>query len=732
MSVSRKDPDLNVAIAYLDDVYRRAGNSVQAAYAMLDASELAFIETETEQCLDLRYYLENYHCIRDEHGNWKTFYPWFQYQEILYEATQEEWEENGYCKIIVLKPRQSGISTWTAASMFHRTIFNPHMYTMLVGQNAELAEHIYSMSMNAYDALPWWMRPEYMFKTKGDEIVFQREDENLRTVNPGLGSILKCSNAQKMSGIAIGRSLQSFHGSEVSRWPDDGMFEADIKPSMNARDTYSILESTGFGRQGFFYEHWRGSLAGDTGYRAVFIPVYRSKKYYLPFSKKNPVKNEALRAEFILRAEEEKFNARVIKEEEFEIPKEFWNFHRSGLRAAKTSSSKAGFIESYPLTPTQAFQGSGICAFDAETIEEQELKFICKPLWVGEIFLAADGVSPNIDAIREVGDDEILVKRKGSRPTDRLHIWMWPKKGETYYISGDVALGVAEGDYSVATVYLAGLGSNSDEQVASWWGHCPPEHFAKILAALGYWYNGAEIACEYEKEGITTGNKLVEMDYPALYRERLKDRPGAPFKVYFHFSMTQKTRSSIIATMNEALLTHNQRGDPGVVWRDEDLLDEAIDFASISGSKMEGQGNHDDGIVSAMIGLHCLRETTTHLKAAPDSSNLGHSDGDINVYGIFDNLSRQRGQYNSKEVAYELLKSQPDSWTVRPILICAANTLTSPIDTPGTAEHELRYKHGLARRGILPDVVHAYRDAVGFNGYGRRDQSVATADPDWD
>jgi hypothetical protein len=724
MSVVRKDASLNDAISYLDDVYLRAGNNVQVAISMLNDSELSFIYDETEQCLDLRYYLENYHCIRDEHGNWKSFYPWFEYQEILYEAIQEEWAENGYCKIIVLKPRQSGISTWTAASMFHRTIFNPHMYTMLVGQNADTAEHIYGMSMNAYDALPWWMRPEYMYKTKGDEIVFQRENEGMRTVNPGLGSVLKCSNAQKMSGVAIGRSLQSLHGSECSRWPDDGMFEADIKPSMNARDTYSILESTGYGRQGFFYDHWRGSLEGETGYRGVFIPVYRSRKYYLPFSRRDAAKNETLRNGFSLMDDEEKFNARVLKEEKFEIPKEFWHFHRKGMRAAKSANAKAGFIESYPLTPAQAFQASGICAFDRESLEKQEMKYVCKPIYAGEISLGSDGVTPNTDAIFEVADDEILPKRKGDRPSKRLHIWEFPASGETFYVSGDVALGVANGDFSVAEVFRSGTGTQPDVQVAEWWGHCPPQDFAKIMIALGYWYNGAEIAVEYMKDGITTGDKLVEMDYPALYRERFKDRPGGAYKQYFHFTTNEKTRSSIIASMNEALLYQNRNGDPGVILRSEELLDEMTDFGSIGG-KMEGQGNHDDGAISSMIGLYCMRETTVHLKGSANDGQRSEGDvGDINVYGVFDNLMRQRGQYQSKDAALSVIVDKR-GWTVQPILICKANTVWSPIYDGQGPEHKLRFQYGMSGDEITPSLVSTFKEAA--NAY----PTVGTEDSDW-
>jgi hypothetical protein len=710
MSVFRKDTTLNEAIADLDDVYRRAGNNAQIAYTMLGDSELGFIADETEQCLDLRYYLENYHCIRDEHGNWKSFFPWFEYQEILYEAIEEEWAENGYCKIIVLKPRQSGISTWTAASMFHRTIFSPHMYTMLVGQNHETSEHIYGMSMNAYDALPWWMRPEYMYKTKGDEIVFQREDENMRTVNPGLGSILKCSNAQKMSGVAIGRSLQSFHGSECSRWPDDGMFEADIKPSMNARDQYAILESTGYGRQGFFYEHWRGSMEGETGYRAVFIPVYRSRKYYLPFNKKSPEKNKALRDAFTLHADEEKFNARVVKEEKFSIPKEFWNFHRRGLRAAKSSNAKAGFIESYPLTPAQAFQASGLCAFDREELEVQQMRYVCKPIFAGEISLGYDNKTPNTDAIFQVADDEILPKRKGDRPSKRLHIWEFPEAGETYYVGADSALGIAGGDFSVCEVFRAGQGTQPDTQVAEWWGHLPPADYARIVLALGYWYNDAEVAIEYQAAGITTGDKAVELDYPALYRERMKDRPGGAFKPFFHFVTNTRTRDAIISTMNEALLHRNRQGEPGVILRSEDLLDEMTDFGS-TGGRMEGQGNHDDSVMASQICLYCMRETTTHLRGSANDDRHTERVGDINVYGVFDNLMRQRGQYQDKAAAEKMVVGKT-GWSVQPLLICKANTLWSPIFDGNGAEARLHREFGFRSDEITPGMLSSFREVM--------------------
>ncbi len=725
MRFARKDSTLNDAIEYLDGIYAQAKDDARVAIGNLNEGELAFIYDETAKCLDVRYYLENYHGIRDENGNWKSFYPWFEYQEILYEAIEEEWDENGFYKIIVLKPRQSGISTWTAAVMFHDTIFTPHAYTMIVGQNGETAEHLYNMSLNAYHALPWWMKPEFLYKTKGDEIEFQRANDAERSRNPGLGSILKCSNAQKMSGVAIGRSLKNLHGSEVSRWSDDGLFEADIKPSMNARNTKAVLESTGYGRQGFFYDHWRGSVEGDTGYRAVFIPVYRSKKYYLPFSRKSEQRNIELRDSFELDINETKFTAKVEKEDHFAIPKEFWNFYRTGMRAAKRAKARAGFVESYPLTPQDAFQASGLCAFDREMLAEQALRYVCKPLYAGEIALAFDNRTPNTDMIHEVDDDEILPHRKGTNPSRRFHIWRLPEPGRTYYVGSDTGLGVPDGDFSVAEVYLAGEGSQPDEQVAEWWGRCPPAEFARINCAIGFWYNGAELATEYQGPGISTGDKLVELDYPTLYRERMKDRPGGAYKPYFHFVTNIKTRDAIISTMNESMLTHNRRDEPAVILHSEDLLDELQDFGSLGG-RFEGQGNNDDGAMASQIGLYCLRETTAHLKgSANDRTDQGHVT-DIREYGVFDHLNRQRGMYRDQEIANSMIVGRP-GWTVQPVMICKANTLWSPIyDDPKSPEYKLRHQYGMNSDEIVPAIVSTFRDA-----YRQASIGGGSQDPDW-
>jgi hypothetical protein len=704
MRIPRKNDELNDAIELLDQYYIAADKNEQDAWSRLSSDELGWIDTELERILDLRYYLENYHVIKTEHGVLKTLYPFWDHQEILYGVIQEEWEANGYCKIIVLKPRQTGISVWTAASMFHRTITTPHSFTMIVAQNGDTSTHLYNMSLNAYYNLPWWMRPEYLYKTKTGAIEFQRRDEKERTVDQGLGSTIQVSPANQTTGVAIGRTIRNLHASEVSRWPSDEVYEADIKPSMNARDTYAIMESTGFGRQGLFYEQWSAAVDGDTDFRYLFIPVYKVRKYYLP-----------IKGAFDLAEEEQTFNERIAKEEHFAIPDEFWNFRRRGLRAAKRGGNKAGFLESYPLTPAEAFQSSGLCAFDRDSLEYQSLNYIRRPEFIGEIrLISMEGARIDTSQIVAVEDNTEIPRRKSGRGGNRLFIWEMPERGVTYYLGVDVALGNG-GDYSVCEVFRAGQGLEPDTQVAEWWGWIPPKKFAHVVAAIGIFYNMAEIAVEYMKDGITTGNELRDIDYPHLYRPQFKDRLTHQASNYLHWLTTSKTRDEIIGTMNEALLDRVSLGGRSVctvIIRSSDLLDEMIDFAAIDiGGKTEGQGNNDDGVFSAMIGLYCLRETCKHLKSQAVQDDRDREGGASYVYGVYDNFMRQRGQYGVEAEARKMAGTQP-GWTVRPIQVSNANTLYSPIFDAMGAEFELYQKHNMHSTEITPEVVWAYRSAM--------------------
>jgi len=710
MRLPRKNPDLNDAIEVLDRYLEKAHGDTRLAWSLLSPSERTWIDSEIERCLDRDYFISNYFYMITQNGEAKALYPYWPHQEMVSEAIRDEWAKNGCCKMIILKGRQAGISTWIQGAIFHHALFNENCFALIVAQDRVTSEHVYGMSVKGLENLPWFMRPEWRYKSKAEGVDFQREDDDQVMYDPGLGSVLKISHAAKMSGIAIGRSVRAFHGSETSRWPNPEVFEADILPSMNALDGFYILESTGYGKNGLFYDWWQDTVNGDTDWRALFIPAWRVTRYYLPIRPMDKI---------VLTETEQKFHDRIKKEENFEIPLGFWKFRHFGLKRSK--KKKSGFLESYPITPDEAFQNSGLCAFDRDALDEQAMRAPKNPAYAGEIRLVNN--KPDVD-IREVSPGEDLPVRKRGKGGHRLHVWEPPQAGESYYVGSDAALGNG-GDYSVCEVFKAGPVGQKDVQVAEWWGWESPKRFAHIVAALGYWYNGAEITNEYNGPGITTGDALVDMDYPNLWRPRHKDRVQTTFTPYLHWVTSIKTRDLVIDEMRDALLTDS------VIINSHDLLAEMGDFATLDEGpgrkRYEGVDSNDDGVMASTICLYCLRESLQSVRESPRESADLERDPTGKIWGVVpfswrgpwvirDQAMRPVQVFQRKEEAEKAIEGK-QGYSIGPHwAFAAANPYISPIHQSApqgylgsNMQYQAKRVLGIQDTEVTPGLVSAFK-----------------------
>src|SRR5271168_855091 len=133
MRLRRKLKGLNDAIAALDETLRKSKGDRMLAFSRLTPTELSFIREEISSCVTSRvYYLENYHSIVTETGEISGFYPLWQLQWLIEEAIQKERDLTGQCRVIVLKPRQSGGTEYATGVMCWCTFFTPQAYTLCV------------------------------------------------------------------------------------------------------------------------------------------------------------------------------------------------------------------------------------------------------------------------------------------------------------------------------------------------------------------------------------------------------------------------------------------------------------------------------------------------------------------------------------------------------------------------------------------------------------------------
>lgn len=718
--LNRADPYLNDAIAALDTRLAEAKRQIPKAtsddqralaWTLFKPEELEFIKEEIGRCVEDRvYYLQNYHVIQPEQGVLTCLNPLYDHQWIVESELRRLIQEDGQAKIIVLKPRQSGLTEYCTGVMCWRTFFLPHAYTISVAQAPDVAAHIQRKVTLSYTSLPWWMAAERLYHSRGEFMEFGRKDLSSRSTDPGLGSVFITTHSQRTTGVAIGRTVRSAHFSEVSRWSSGEVYTGDIEPSMNAPDSLAFAESTAFGNEGFYYNLWEEAMSGDSDWTPVFLAAYRAKKYSLPI--------KPSQRPFTLTAIEQAFTEKVKKEEAFDIPEEFWNWRRKRIKA---SISRTGFpyahYESYPITPQEAFQSSGQGAFPRHKLDEQQQKNVRKPEYVGEIAFQGLNAAPKL-LLNKMTDDQgnyLDVALEKRELANRLYLWELPDPRESYYVGVDVGDGISGGDLSVAEIFKAGYGNMPDVQVGEWVGYEPPLAFAKIVYALGFYYNKCEIAVEYAREGMTTANSLMnDLEYPNLYRPRHQDRIAGQYARYLHWQTTSKTKPGLLVRMNETLL------EDQIIIRSQYLLDELRRCVK-DGPTFSGLGGHDDAAVAGTIALFCLRETMPELRQRPgdgDAQNTAptrsaRGSGGAVIYGVYDPFFRLRTQTRDLAKAQEFVAKNP-GWGLKPIIVSKANTAYSIIHQGTGLEHEL-YVQGVKDWDITPTVVSRYAEVTGQN-----------------
>jgi hypothetical protein len=635
--VKRRDPYLDEAVTILDTFYERSKGDVDLAYSMLPSSWKKFIDEEIARCAQpitgLKYYLENYHCIATEYEGIKTLFPFWDSQEIFFDKVLQLMKRpaepgllHAAVRIIVLKARQLGLSTISAGITFHKTIFTEVCNTLVMAQDKEQADYLFSMQRRAYDNLPWWMRPEARYESKSRYLVFERKDPVKRMQNPGLRSQILVDAANKPTGAAIGKTFRTCHLSELSAWLNPETLTTQLLPSMNAPDEIAIMESTARGRKGFWYRFWRDVWDGEIpGWEPVFIEFFRVRKYSFPLKEGE---------EFTLTAEETAIKDKVKEQVNYDIKPEQFKWRRHKLaEVVSIQGDEWKFYEQYPgATWMEAFQGTGICAFNKRRLQ-QLMETTCRPpAWTGEIILEKNTQPKLIGRYMRKTDRLPQQKTHGSR----LFIWEFPQENENYYVGADVAHGVEGGNFSVAQVIKIGRGPEPDVQVAEWHGWINPDPYADVLAGLGWLYNTAQVCVECNDVGLSTNSRLMRvLEYENLYVWKHFDKIKNFTSDFLGWYTNSKTRDQIIAKFRTAM------DENTIILRSEALIDECQDFAQDdSGSRFEAQEGDDDRVFAIMIAVFCAHDSDFGIEASlqprkksvnerspkdPDFSNTAYS-----------------------------------------------------------------------------------------------------------
>jgi hypothetical protein len=250
-------------------------------------------------------------------------------------GVQMAFERERGSRNIILKARQMGLTTWTAARFFLKTITQPGTLTLQVAHTQESAEEIFRIVHRFLDYMPVHLLKGCLKTSHANvrQIVFPAFDSQYRVVSAG----------ERNAGR--GMTVQNLHCSELARWPGDPAETLAGLRAALAAEGEEILESTPDGIGGCFYDEWQ--TASETGMVRHFFPWWMERCY---------------------RAKAVDANS-LTEEERALIERHHLSLAQIGFRRKTRASFRCLAQQEFAEDPESCFLASGESVFEIAAIE---------------------------------------------------------------------------------------------------------------------------------------------------------------------------------------------------------------------------------------------------------------------------------------------------------------------------------------------------------------------------
>ena len=476
-------------------------------------------------------------------------------QQILHDAVEKQMRDDGKIRVIILKARQQGLSTYSGGYLYFSVSQQKARKAMVITHHADSTRALFDMTKRFHEHCPEILKPHTKYSSRR-ELSFDVLDSSFVVATAGGDS------------VGRGETLTHVHASELAFWPRssaEDVFNGLTQAVPNAPNTAIFIESTANGTVGLFADLWRGAVEGTNGYVPVFIPWYVDPEY-----------REAVPDNFERTPEEEELV------EDFGLDDEQLMFRRRKI----AQNGADLFKQEYPAVPEEAFLTTGRPVFNPEQLQD------------------ALATTPDVKERLALEGDEWVNHPRGELTTYRTH-----DPGEQYVIGADVAMGIRGGDWSVAQIL-----DSKKRQVATWRGQVHPDYFAEILLQLGEYYNTAHIIVENNGHGLLTCTRLMkDYEYPNGYTEIQHDKITDRETVKLGFSTTAKTKPLIIDQLRASIR------DEELELNDKTTIRELMTYiVTESGSMEADSGCFDDTVMALALADYVHQGAWEPIESTPE------------------------------------------------------------------------------------------------------------------
>jgi hypothetical protein len=255
-------------------------------------------------------------------------------QQYIHKVAEDQLKRTGKVRIICVKGRQQGISTYIEGRLYWKTSHNIGKKAYILTHEAEATKNLFEMVERYHENCPTDFRPD-TGKSNAKELDFDDLDTVYAVGTAGA------------KGTGRSQTIHYFHGSEVAYWPHAESHSSGVMEGVSGEDDTEIwLESTAQGPADYFHSVWE--RATDVGsdpepnaneYIRVFIPWHWEEEY-----------RSEVRPGFVLDEDE------IEIMETYDLDNEQMQWRR--IKIAGLGGDKGRFERDYPNTPQEAFSSS--------------------------------------------------------------------------------------------------------------------------------------------------------------------------------------------------------------------------------------------------------------------------------------------------------------------------------------------------------------------------------------
>lgn len=512
-------------------------------------------------------------------------------QDILHNVAEKQKESIGYIRVLLLKSRRFGGSTYVEGRFYNKSSLNSNRNVFIIGHERESTNTLFQMAKLMHELNPM---PPRTLRSNEKALLFDTRN------GKGLKSEYRLATAEN---VDAGRSqgIHYFHGSEEAFWRDgktllggimqcipDPPAESEVFRESTANgygNSFEIDVHKTYAEGRYPYYEQDGRVYAwshtDTDWIIVFIPWFDIERYTKAFD------TEEQKAAF-----EAKINQPVFDEEDlkwvasealkikrrFKLTPEQLNWREWAIED-KCRGSEDLFCQEYPSTVEEAFLSTGSNVFGKVLCDDIEA--LCQaPIVIGDLVVRAG---------------KTKVRRN---PHGKLSLWEVYDPTETYFITCDTGGGIQKGltvaqekaadpDPTCIDVYNHRTG----RQAAQWHGNIEYDLVSDITEMLGNMYGRCPACVELMNHGYTTVANLEKAGYP-MY-EWKPQQPG--------WSTNAKTKPIQVDSL------YQMARDASIQIMCKETVSEMRTFIELNGKFHAPSGCHDDRVDCACMASQMLK-----------------------------------------------------------------------------------------------------------------------------